>query len=97
MGYFSNGTEGADYQERYCFRCIHDIAESCPVWNAHLLHNYEECNNKSSILHHLIPKTDDGLGNRRCTMFLDVSLLSPLAREKYKHELTSSASSKERE
>jgi len=41
----------------------------CTVWLAHELHNYEECNNENSILHLLIPRTKDGLGNEQCTMF----------------------------
>jgi hypothetical protein len=69
MGYFSNGTEGWDYYEQYCSRCLHDKDESCPVWNAHLLHNYDECNNEGSILHMLIPR--EGIGNLRCTMFIE--------------------------
>jgi len=70
MGYFSNGTEGMDYQERYCSRCVHDANRDCPVWAAHLLHNYDECNNKGSILHMLIPRSKDGLGNEQCKMFV---------------------------
>lgn len=83
MGYFSNGTEGEIYQERYCDRCIHDHNESCPVWSAHLLYNYDDCNNDKSILHLLIPLSKDGLGNKQCRLFLDKSLLSPLARQQY--------------
>lgn len=39
MGYFSNGTQGMDYQERYCSRCVHD--GKCAVWFAHMHHNYD--------------------------------------------------------
>jgi len=67
MGYFSNGAEGADYQEKYCVNCIH--YEGCAVWVAHLLHSYDECNNKDSILHILIPRSEDGLSNERCRMY----------------------------
>lgn len=81
MGYFSNGTEGLDYQERYCSRCIHDINKSCPVWNAHLLFNDDECNNDKSVLHMLIPRNE--LSNGQCEMFVDKTLLSPLGREKF--------------
>lgn len=73
MGYFSNGAEGADYEETYCRRCIHygpEEGPGCPVWLAHLLHNYDECNNDESILHLLIPHTADG-GNGECTMFVE--------------------------
>lgn len=69
MGYFSNGTEGMDYQEGYCSKCIHDKDENCPVWAAHLVHNYDECNKPESILHMLIPR--EGIRNLRCTMFIE--------------------------
>jgi len=60
MGYFSNGTEGNCFEERWCSRCHHDAAyrayvadgekgprpEPCPVWNAHLLFSYDLCNKK---------------------------------------------------
>lgn len=68
MGYFSNGSEGMDYEERYCAHCLH--YEGCPVWLAHMIHNYDECNNEGSILHMLIPRSKDGLGNERCAMFV---------------------------
>lgn len=69
MGYFSNGSEGRDYEEQYCERCVH--RDGCAVWVAHLIHNYAECNNKDSILHMLIPRTKDGLGNEQCQMFIE--------------------------
>ena len=68
MGYFSNGTEGLDYQEQFCNRCVHDVKQDCPVWLAHMLHNYDECNNEDSILHLLIPRK--GITNGQCLMFL---------------------------
>jgi hypothetical protein len=43
----------------------------CPVWLAHLLYNYDECNKDESILHLLIPRTPDGLGNEQCSMFVE--------------------------
>lgn len=73
MAYFSNGTEGEMYAEEYCDRCIHGPLHSddtCAVWDAHLFHNYEECNKKDSILHELIPRSKDGLGNEQCRMFI---------------------------
>lgn len=73
MGYFSNGTEGDLYEDRYCRRCVHrDGADGqgCPVWSAHLFYNYDEANNDKSILHQLIPLTADGLGNEQCRMFI---------------------------
>jgi hypothetical protein len=72
MGYFPNSTEGEMYQEMYCDRCIHGNGD-CAVWLAHELRNYDDCNNPQSILHMLIPRTEDGLENKRCLMFADAS------------------------
>lgn len=71
MGYFSNGSEGMDYYDEYCARCVHDKNESCPIWNAHLVHNYQECNKPDSILHMLIPRTENGCGNGACLLFIE--------------------------
>lgn len=71
MGYFSNGTEGECYYDAYCARCVHDKDQSRPVWAAHLMHNYDECNNENSILHILIPRNESGLGNKQCAMFIE--------------------------
>jgi len=68
MGYFSNGSEGEDYAEKYCSRCIH--CNDCAIWDAHMLYNYEECNKKDSILNILIPRTKDGW-NEQCKMFIE--------------------------
>lgn len=68
MGYFSNGTEGEMYQERWCSRCLHH--KGCAVWLLHLLHNYDECNKPDSFLHTLIPCSEEGVGNEKCTMFV---------------------------
>lgn len=69
MGYFSNGSEGMAYESFYCDRCVHQ-ANGCAVWLAHELYNYSDCNNESSILHLLIPRTPDG-ANEECTMFIE--------------------------
>jgi hypothetical protein len=71
MGYFSNGSEGEDYHERYCSRCVHDKDENCPVWLAHLLYSYRDCNVPESILHLLIPRESGGLTNGACLMFIE--------------------------
>ena len=66
MGYFPNGTAGMVYQQKWCDRCVHDNGGEgpmCAVWSAHLLYNYEECNNNKSILHLLIP-----LSNAKCLL-----------------------------
>ena len=74
MGYFANGTEGLQYQEEHCSRCVHSqqSAEypSCPVWDAHVLFAYEECDSKSNaeqILELLIPNA--GTGNAQCALY----------------------------
>jgi hypothetical protein len=73
MGYFSNGTEGMDYEARYCQRCVHygpDEGPGCPVWLLHLVHNYDGANDPGSFLHTLIPLSKDGLSNEQCKMFI---------------------------
>ena len=73
MGYFSNGTEGECYFEDYCSKCVHNgdgDGPMCPVWLLHLEFNYDECNKPESFLHRLIPRTEGGLSNGECKMFL---------------------------
>ena len=80
MGYFPNGTSGESYYEEWCSRCIHDDEDRgvyCPIWNLHLLHNYDECNNKNSFLHVLIPRNEEGW-NDRCTMFVERAAMRDL-------------------
>lgn len=74
MGYFSNGSEGMDYEERYCRRCIHYGPENgpgCPVWGLHLVWNSEQNRNAkiAAILDSLIPP--DGIYNGQCKMFTE--------------------------
>lgn len=86
MAYFSNGTEGAMYEEEYCSRCVHQGPEDgpgCTVWLAHMLHNYEECNKKDSILHLLIPRRKDGFADK-CSMFHEDR---PLEREEIRAQI----------
>jgi hypothetical protein len=72
MGYFSNGTQGEAYEAQWCDRCYHRYDEDnpCVVWLAHLMKNYEESDKEDSILHMLIPRSEDGLGNEKCKMFV---------------------------
>jgi hypothetical protein len=69
MGYFANGTDGMAFEDYYCSRCIHYL--KCAVWEAHIIHNYNECNNKDSILHMLIPRDEHGY-NQKCKMCHEV-------------------------
>ena len=74
MGYFSNGSEQMDYEGEWCDRCVHQEdsdGHGCSVMLAHWVHGYDECNNKDSILHILIPMREDGIFCDKCTMFYD--------------------------
>lgn len=70
------------YEEAYCVRCVHFGSEEgpgCPVWFAHSMYAYEECNsdsNAKAMLDMLIPRAphtfDDGIThdiNGECAMF----------------------------
>ena len=80
MGYFSNGTEGCMYEETYCAKCLHygDEDEGCPVWGAHLLHDYESGTDAASILDMLIPRAKRGCYNEQCAMFMDAKMVLAL-------------------
>lgn len=80
MGYFSNGTEGMEYQAQWCERCVHDANRNCPVWLAHLTHNYKECNKPESILHLLIPRSEDKCSNLQCLLFIPITQPNELAK-----------------
>lgn len=81
MGYFSNVSEGMDYQERYCSRCVHnppddDLSKpACPVWNAHFFYNYDALAEGQEKLRHtldmLIPREKGDLNNLQCAMFVE--------------------------
>jgi hypothetical protein len=71
MGYFSNGSEGCSYEAAYCDKCVHQHPKNgCPCWDAHMLWNYDECNNKESILHKMIQRSEDGLSNTQCSFYV---------------------------
>lgn len=65
MGYFSNGTEGMDYEDKYCDHCVH--GGDCAVWDAHFMFNGDE--NKKDVLNLLIPRA--GTSNLKCKMFIE--------------------------
>ena len=71
MGYFSNGTEGEIYQDRYCRRCVHygpEEGPGCPGFGAHLAFNYGQSAEVKEIMDSLIPP-GAGRGNEQCKMF----------------------------
>lgn len=72
MGYFANATDGDIYDRDYCNKCAHMLKEplGCPCHTAHLLWNYDECNNKDSILHKMIPRDENGF-NKKCIFFAE--------------------------
>jgi hypothetical protein len=87
MGYFPNGSAGMDYEERYCDHCLHQGSDEggggCWVWMAHMLRNYDDCNNADSILHMLIPRSADGLDNEKCRMFVEKELFPDMSTRHY--------------
>lgn len=70
MAYFANGTEAMMYEDKYCDKCVHNHPDyGCPCLIAHMLWNYDECNNADSILHKMIPVRKDAFADR-CTFFV---------------------------
>lgn len=70
MGYFPNGTSGMAYEEQYCLRCTHHGGPDgpmCPVFAAHMMHNYTDDEDMQDVLNLLIPR--DGAFNAQCAMF----------------------------
>jgi len=69
MGCFSNSTEAALYEEKYCNHCVHGEKNNncCAVWMLHFLHGYDG-NNPSIYLSVLIPRNEAGerAGGNRC-------------------------------
>lgn len=75
MAYFSNGTEGDFYTEKYCEHCHHDINGDCPILLIHLLYNYDAVGDDAdmklaTVLDSLIPQDKDG-NNNKCNMFVE--------------------------
>ena len=82
MGYFSNGTQGMDYEARYCARCRHFKPDDggCPIWMAHHLHNYSSNEDVKQILDLLIPRTESKLDNEQCALYVDDDTPDPRQR-----------------
>lgn len=81
MAYFSNGTEGMDYESRYCDNCRHMYGENgdpyaCSVLELHYEFNYAQCGKGKTakaiakVLNTLIPRDDRGFA-KQCTLFTD--------------------------
>jgi len=83
MGYFANGTEGNEYEERVCSGCVHRKLDSggCPIWLAHLLHAYSGSKDHHEVLDVLIPRSAKGHGNNKCSMFVDIETVTRKRRE----------------
>ena len=84
MGYFSNGSEFCDWQERNCFRCAHwSYERGCPVAGVHFAYAHTNYQTIREIMHALIPERADGLANEQCNMLIDTAV--DAAKEK-RHE-----------
>lgn len=59
MGYFSNGSEGDDYMNKWCLRCVHLDPETgypdCFIWDGHIVHNYDKKETRPPWLDVFIP------------------------------------------
>jgi hypothetical protein len=103
MAYFSNGTEGMNYESQYCDKCVHnrrdpdEILEpvGCKVWDLHYEYNYEQGGKTKrgktlkEVLSALIPDEPDSHWPGKCTMFvsLDELLEEALAMNKEREYL----------
>lgn len=70
MAYFSNGTEGMMYQERYCYNCKYWVGDidnigsdlGCPIWMLHELHVGEKAWRPTlDALIPMVPKVINGI------------------------------------
>ena len=86
MGYFSNGSEGDNYQYHYCEQCKNWIdlddnrGAGCPIWDMHLSFNGNK--DMKFWLDEFIP-TKDG-HNQQCRFYVnngDVEGQSKLLKE----------------
>lgn len=78
MAYFSNGTEGEIFENRWCSRCVNNAEGNCPIWCLHLLWNSAAVGNDAdetaaASLNTLIPMR--GLDPDKCSMFCKSDLL----------------------
>jgi len=82
MAYFSNGTEGCMYLDRWCFHCRNwkdrrdGRGEGCPIWDVHLAYNGDQ--GARGVLDMLIPMSEDGIYPQRCVVYEEDShLIAP--------------------
>lgn len=85
MAYFSNGTEGEMYEDKYCSKCVHN--QGCPIMGMHMHFNYDEGNKDESFLDWLIPRKKNGLGNLKCKMFITSETVKRIRQDKRQQEL----------
>jgi hypothetical protein len=77
MAYFSNGTEGDMYQEKYCENCDHwkldEDTETwgCPVMDLHYEHNRSKDETIKTILEILIPTNEETTFAEPCKMMVE--------------------------
>lgn len=78
MAYFSNGSEGLTWEDKWCSRCVHLSDEGgCSVIVIHSVYNYDQHKEGETgkaiadILNLLIPRSADKLENERCSMFVE--------------------------
>ncbi len=85
MAYMSNGSEGMDYEARFCQNCVHfgpEEGPGCPILLLHMLWNYDQCQKtevgkvKEAALDNFIPRSADGLDNEQCKMFVPLEHLT---------------------
>ena len=77
MGYFSNGSEGEHWEIKNCNVCAnHSDERGCAVMDVHLVFNYDQLNKDNEQLREamdmLIPRQDNGLYNKPCSMLRKV-------------------------
>ncbi len=79
MAYFPNGSSGDHYQEQYCFNCVHYGADKrsksteisgCPIWDLHMMWNYERGTEHQRVLDDFIPMKADGIYPGECQFFI---------------------------
>jgi hypothetical protein len=74
MAYFSNGSSGDRYMENWCERCRNfkrredEDTEGCPIWDLHLMYNYNENELHAKMRDHFIPM-DKKYNPQQCRMF----------------------------